>query len=340
MEKMHKHSADPLPPQLAQIAARVQRSAGRMDRLSGQKMVWRAESFNMASAMPGVQIEAEGDICYLGQLSPGCLACRQGAWDCIFLTLACNLACPFCYSPRLQNFRPGSAFGHSPAEIVATYPSGTIHGVSFSGGEPFLEPARLLEWTRFFARELPQAYLWVYTNGWLVTETVLAEIGQIGISEIRFDTAASGYDHPQILQKMAVAARYIQNVTVEIPAIPQDSARVLHSLEPWVQAGVKYLNLHELLYEPDSPGDAFPGLRQNFELPDGHITAFNPLSRTVTGLVMKTVVEQKLPLHVNDCSTTGKLLQVEGRRKSLANLGIGPSRTNQPGRSVGIDRLF
>lgn len=271
--------------------------------------------------MPAVEIEALGEIVHLGALSPGCRACKAGTWDCLFTTLRCNLRCGFCYSPQLEpgDFQ-GSAFGRAPEEIARNHARSDIRGVSFSGGEPFLERERLFEWVAFFRQHRPDAWLWAYTHGLLATEQDLRRLGELGLDEIRFNTAATGYVHPTVLENLAHAARHVACVTVEIPAIPEDLDRVLGSLETWAARGVRFLNLHELLYEPGTPSANRPGPREEVVLADGHVTAIDPRSREVTLAVMQAVQRRSLPLAVNDCSLQGKLRQLEGRRRSLMPL--------------------
>ena len=58
--------------------------------------VWRQHALEAQRLLPSIHVDDGGDTLYLGELSPGCRACKEGTWDCIFLTGRCNLACPFC----------------------------------------------------------------------------------------------------------------------------------------------------------------------------------------------------------------------------------------------------
>ena len=62
------------------------------------------------------------------------------------------------------------------------------------------------------------------------------------------------------------------------------------------------------------------GARRTVVTADGHRTAINPESRTLTLAVMERVQEEELLLSVNDCSLQSKLRQLRGRRRSLAPL--------------------
>jgi pyruvate formate-lyase activating enzyme-like uncharacterized protein len=176
----------------------------------------------------------------------------------------------------------------------------------------------------WFKEHSPDKYYWVYTNGLLADEDKVHRLGELGVDEIRFNMAATGYDHPGVMANLAAAAHYIPNVTVEIPAIPEHAPKLLACLADWCALGVRFLNLHELIYEPGSNSGAMPGARQVIITGDGHRSEFNPHSRALTLAVMKRVQEQGLSLSVNDCSMQSKLRQLRGRRRGLALLVKAP----------------
>ena len=309
-----------LPPLLAAVREQVDAQRRHAAEGDGLRPVWSEHVSRVVEEVAGVHCEDEGEVLYAGTLSRGCRACKDGTWDCIFLTLACNLNCAFCFSPKLPRDYVGSTFGNTPEEIAANHGRTRIEGISFSGGEPFLQPEKLFSWLEWFKRVEPDKYYWVYTNGLLVEPAHLTRLGQLGLDEIRFNAAASSYASPPLLETMAQAARVIPNVTVEIPAIPEHAPRLLAALAPWEKAGVRFLNLHELLYEPGTNAASLPRPRRAFLAADGHRTHVHPGSRALTLAVMKKVHEDGLALSVNDCSLQGKLRQLRGRRCSLAPL--------------------
>jgi hypothetical protein len=83
---------------------------------------------------------------------------------------------------------------------------------------------------------------------------------------------------------------------------------------------VKFLNLHELLYEPGTLSAAMPGKRRPICLEDGHQADINPGSRSLILAIIQKVQAEGLPLAVNVCSLHSKLRQIRGRRRSLAPL--------------------
>jgi hypothetical protein len=119
-----------------------------------------------------------------------------------------------------------------------------IEGISFSGGEPFLVFDRLIEYLTEIRRAFGRRhYIWLYTSGDGVTAEGLARLKEAGLDEIRFDLAARNYD----LAPMTEALEIFDTVTVEIPAIPEDTARVTALLPTLERLGVKHLNLHQLM---------------------------------------------------------------------------------------------
>lgn len=302
--------------------SQLQRERSNLDTL---RPIWEEHISRARQQIPGIHVEAEGEIAYLGELSPGCRACKEGTWDCIFTTMKCNLDCEFCYSPHaIPRDYAGSVFGRTPQQIAENHARTHVTGISFSGGEPFVDAQRLFEWVAWFTSRYPDRYYWVYTNGLLAGEEKLRRLGELGVDEIRFNTAAIDYDHPTVMRNLATAARFIPNVTVEIPAIPKHAHKLLSCLAEWCALGVRFLNLHELIYEPGTNSASMPGARRAIITADGHRTEINPGSRDLTLAVMKRVQDENLPLSVNDCSMQSKIRQLRGRRRNLAPLVKAP----------------
>lgn len=184
-----------------------------------------------------------------GELSPGCRSCVAGTWSCLFVTGRCNCRCSFCPTPQDEEGVPGTNTIDFPrARDYAEYTERfEFDGVSFSGGEPLLSPDRTLDYLRAVReRRGDEVWTWLYTNGSLLDRTLLERLRDAGLDELRVDVAAVGYD----LAGVALAVGVIPTVTVEIPAIPEDAAR-LRALLPVLQdLGVDHLNLHQLRLTP------------------------------------------------------------------------------------------
>ena len=313
-------------PEVLLAAQRELRGQGRVVSNTGSHLAdWEGFVKDLRSRVPSAQVADDGATTYLGKLSPGCGHCKRGTWDCIFVTKQCNLACSFCCSVKTTP-RKGfaSALGKSVEQLIQNYQAVGIGGVSLSGGEALLEPEQTFLLLEAVSKQLPGKYLWLYTNGLLLRPETIERLADLGLDEMRFNAAATGYDDPIVLQTMAHAAQRIPAVTVEIPAIPSDADKLVACLISWSNAGVTYLNLHELMRERNSHS---AGLQVEFRqvvLGDGHVTDVSIGSRDVALQVMQVVVERKIPLNVNLCSLANKLLQLRGRRENLAVLRAAP----------------
>ncbi len=182
---------------------------------------------------------------FLNALSPGCRACGEGTWNCLFVNGICNARCFYCPAAQQDVGEPTSntVAYPTPDDYLHYVRRFDVRGVSLSGGEPLLTLDRTLRYLRAVRPVLGSGgYLWLYTNGRLATDDVLAQLADTGLDEIRFDLSATRYD----TRPLARAARRIPAVTVEVPAIPEHVGRLRERLPALVDAGVRYLNLHEL----------------------------------------------------------------------------------------------
>ncbi len=182
-----------------------------------------------------------------GELSPGCILCGQGRWSCLFIGSLCTANCFFCPQDRRNKInQPPVAFGiqlDSPDDYVDYLEKFKFKGVSFSGGEPFLQYEKMLSYIRKIRERLGEKiYIWLYTNGDLVSRDKLIYLKKAGLNEIRFDIAARKYD----LKAVELAAGIIDKVTVEIPAVPEDYTILKKCLTLMMKIGVAHLNLHQL----------------------------------------------------------------------------------------------
>ena len=279
----------------------------------------RRQTETFRTNVPGLRVEDDGDTLHLGDLSPGCLACKSGQWDCLFLSMRCNLRCAFCLTPRhLADPPMQSAWGPDLLALGSQYTRAGVRGVGFSGGEPLLQPELLLQWVGLLRRELPDLYLWAYTNGVALTADLLGKLADAGLDELRFNVAATAYENPHVERMLGEAARRLPAAAVEVPAIPEHRPRLLDAIAAWADEGVKFLNLHELIYEAGSPSADMPGERRSCRMPDGHRCAVHPASSDLAQSVLARVAERRLPLAVHYCSLRNKARQLRGRRRLLA----------------------
>lgn len=182
---------------------------------------------------------------YYIDISPGCRQCGGGTWSCLFINGKCNGHCFFCPSEQTSISEPvtNALRFTAPADYIDYLKAFGIKGVSISGGEPLLTLDRTLRFISAIQRSFGnEIYRWLYTNGLLLSREILEKLRDAGLDEIRFNLFAQHYD----TEKVKLATKYIDTVTVEIPAIPEDYELLCGLLPKLVDSGVKYLNLHQL----------------------------------------------------------------------------------------------
>jgi pyruvate formate-lyase activating enzyme-like uncharacterized protein len=251
----------------------------------------------LQAAAPFLNITAKQTKPHLGTLSPGCRICAQGQWSCLFINGKCNCRCFYC--PTAQNDISVPTTNRVPFATPAEYAQYVrrfgFSGVSISGGEPLLTFSRTIDYIETVRRELgPQLHIWLYTNGTLVTMERLNALKAAGLNEIRFDISAVDYD----LSKAAMAAGIIECVTVEIPAIPEDTGRLAALLPAMAAAGIRHLNLHQLRLTPHN----FANLaKRDYSFLHGE--SVTVLESELTALdLLQICGEQDIRLPINYCS--------------------------------------
>jgi len=182
---------------------------------------------------------------YHKQISKGCMICGHGTWSCLFITGKCNANCFYCPAPQLADEVPETQnLEFETAEAYAEYINFfRFKGVSFSGGEPLLFFDRTLQYLKQIRKKCsPDIYTWMYTNGILGDEQKFRKLAAAGLNEVRFDIGATGFK----LDKLHAAKGMVPNITIEIPAVPEEKEKLIQLLPEMVKAGVTNLNLHQL----------------------------------------------------------------------------------------------
>jgi pyruvate formate-lyase activating enzyme-like uncharacterized protein len=255
----------------------------------------------------GVKYPASDNISKpaIGSLSPGCRTCIEGTWSCIFITGACTRHCFYCPCPQRNRDRhkqpvvPENLSFASVHDYIGYLKKFDFESIAFSGGEPLLVIDTILEYMKEIRRCFGvKHYIWAYTNGDLVTGHKLSLLKEAGLNELRFDIAANNYD----LKAVEKAIEYIDTVSVEIPAIPEDIEHVKSILKDMEKIGVKHLNLHQLMKTEHN----FENLNQRGYTPvnEKRYPDQTPIMESELAAleILKHAVEIKTDLGVNYCS--------------------------------------
>jgi pyruvate formate-lyase activating enzyme-like uncharacterized protein len=134
----------------------------------------------------------------------------------------------------------------------------------------------------------------MYTNGILATKKIFAQLGEVGINEMRFDIGATDYK----LDAIKKAREYIQNITIEIPAVPEEIELMKKLLPKMVEVGVTNLNLHQMRLTPYNVKKL---IKHNYT----YIAAEQPIvleSELAALDLMNYAKANSIPIGINYCS--------------------------------------
>lgn len=252
---------------------------------------------------------------FFNQISKGCSLCGQGLWSCLFITNKCNGACFYCPAAQKEDIVPSSQ--QLTFETPDAYAEYINHfgfkGVSFSGGEPLLYFKKTLAYLQSVRKHCnPDIYTWLYTNGILGSPSKFHKLAAAGLDEVRFDIGATRYK----LEKILPAKGTVPNITIEIPAVPEEMETIIGLLPEMIEMGVSNLNLHQLRL---TTHNAAKLLKRNYT----YIPSERPvvLESEIAALeIMHHARSNGLALGVNYCSFDYKFrFQKAGYRKLVAN---------------------
>ncbi len=251
---------------------------------------------------------------FFNQISKGCSLCGQGLWSCLFITNKCNGACFYCPAAQNMDIVPSSQqLTFETPEAYAEYVNHFgFKGVSFSGGEPLLYFKQTLAYLQSVRKSCdPEIYTWLYTNGILGSPAKFQKLAAAGLDEVRFDIGATAYK----LNRILPAKNTVPNITIEIPAVPEELETIIALLPEMVKMGVTNLNLHQLRL---TTHNAVKLLKRNYT----YIPSERPvvLESEIASLeIMHHAKANGLKIGVNYCSFDYKFrFQKAGYRKLVA----------------------
>ena len=184
-------------------------------------------------------------------------------------------------------------------------------GVSFSGGEPLLFAERVLDYLKEIRNSCdPDIYIWMYTKGIKGNRELFESLAKAGLNEVRFDIGAVNYN----LKYVEPALGLFDNVTVEIPVVPEKKELLKQLLEPMASMGVKHLNLHQLRLTPFNASKLLP---RGYTI----IPAEKPIvleSELAALEILHHAIENNIDIGINYCSFFYKhRFQKAGFRKQI-----------------------
>ena len=192
----------------------------------------------------GVRGSLELRTLYTKELPSGCTGCLAGEGTNLFVTGKCTRDCFFCFNtkPRTDETVVHGVKIENPEDAPAIVERFDLTSVGISGGEPLLNPSRVLRIIKALRGMKRRLRIDLYTNGDLATDELLKDLEEAGLDSIRFNVVAREFD----LDPVRRSLRYFRDTTVEIPVVPERMEELKKMVLELDSLGVRYLNIHEL----------------------------------------------------------------------------------------------
>jgi pyruvate formate-lyase activating enzyme-like uncharacterized protein len=201
----------------------------------------------LQSHLPGLRFHKPHQSVSTGPLIPGCQICVRKGYLSFQIGFACNASCPFCFLQTHPPTQPDADERYHRQALLKRFQrrKEELEGVALTGGEPLLYMAELRQCVSEMRAAKPDLYFWVYTNGILASRERLRALRDLGISEIRFNLAATDYSKP-VLDNLARARDLFPHLVVEIPCYPPQKEILMQSLPELQRIAIDQLNLQEM----------------------------------------------------------------------------------------------
>ena len=181
---------------------------------------------------------------FYGNLSKGCFLCSTAKAHKWIIENKCNAACFYCVyglGPNINKNIDLDSKTRTLKDIIEYIRINNLEGLSITGGEPLLKYNYLLKSIKTIKETFKDIYMWLYTNGILLTEEKIILLKKAGLDEIRIDIAAVNYN----LDKVKLASNHILTA-VEFPAIPEDTLKLKKTIKNLALLNINHCNLIQL----------------------------------------------------------------------------------------------
>jgi pyruvate formate-lyase activating enzyme-like uncharacterized protein len=255
---------------------------------------------------------------YTNRISPSCEACQIGVTSTtFFVSLKCHRDCFYCFNPNQQEYEFYREHTRDTiAELDALHQSNpAIKHLALTGGEPLLFKEETYGFFEHARQQFPAAHKRLYTCGDHIDVETLEKLKAAGLDEIRFSIRmhdlAKGQTHT--FDNIALAKKYIPNVMVEMPVLPDTLEEMKDVLLRLDALGIFGINLLEFCFPLNNPevfrekGFSIKG-RPFRVLYDYWYAGGLPIagSETVCLDLIEFALEQKMKLGVHYCSLENK----------------------------------
>ena len=190
---------------------------------------------------------------YTNRISPSCEACQIGVTSTtFFVSLKCHRDCFYCFNPNQEGYEHYRQHTRDVlAELDALHQSNpAIKHLALTGGEPLLFKEETYRFFEHAQQKFPAAHMRLYTCGDHIDVETLEKLQAAGLDEIRFSIRmhdlAKGQTHSY--NNIALAKKYIPNVMVEMPVLPNTLEEMKDVILRLEELGIFGINLLELCF--------------------------------------------------------------------------------------------
>ena len=196
----------------------------------------------------------EGYIAIWGnELTPGCHNCLfESGLGAIRSVSRCNLNCKFCYyfgldeEPNLlqNHFKLGNnIYTNDDIKIILEKQGNNIKGLSWVYYEPFMDFNKHIDIIKHISKMGIHQHM--YTNGTLCKEEHFKILQDCGLSELRFDLAATNCSE-KVLKNIKIARKYFKYLCIESPMTQEYFNNFKAKKSMILDTGIDHINCAEL----------------------------------------------------------------------------------------------
>lgn len=258
-----------------------------------------------------LQLRAHGyKVLWGDEYTPGCAACLDGSRTASLRSVSrCNLNCPFCYyyghaqadmPGYLYRVNDGDFFTLDDMRVLLDKQGGEMRGIAWVYWEPFMDFDKHPPLVKYIADK--GIHQWMYTNGTLCTEAQLKELADAGLTELRFNLAATHCSR-KVIKNMHVARKYFEYLCVESPMYREFYESFLRRKDEVLATGFDHWNAAELHVEGYNCANFQDEVKYRY-----HGEYVSPvMSRQYTyDLIELAEREDWTGITINDCSNQAK----------------------------------
>ena len=187
------------------------------------------------------------------KLPTGCQYCIKGEKLVLFITGLCGENCFYC--PVSENRKEKDVIYanekriSSIEEAIEEAKICGSKGVGITGGAPLQNINRTCEYLKALKNEFGSNFhAHLYTTPKYIDENTLKALKDSGLDEIRIHFTNLSNISDKDMDILKLCMKYIGDVGVELPAIPNNELKIINLAEKLNNIGVKFLNLNELEY--------------------------------------------------------------------------------------------